>query len=220
MRRLEISKTLHSQQWARAAWQRCSAAANCHWLMCASGLESTRRLHNLKEEQHRARQSAHGGARPEHATGAPRLGLSGAVPDSLIYHVRTMSKDPAMSMSNASIPVFEIGLNALSAILDKAETMRQRRRSIPRCCSTRASSPICSRSPARCRARATWPRTAAHGSPASTRPGMRTTRRRSPSSKPRIAKTLAFVKTLDAKKIDKSADREITFPLGPNNRAT
>jgi len=27
-----------------------------------------------------------------------------------------------MSMSNASIPVFEIGLNALSAILDKAET--------------------------------------------------------------------------------------------------
>jgi len=26
-----------------------------------------------------------------------------------------------MSMSNASIPVFEIGLNALSAILDKAE---------------------------------------------------------------------------------------------------
>src|SRR5262245_8029974 len=31
-------------------------------------------------------------------------------------------KDPAMSMYNASIPIFEIGLNALSAILDKAET--------------------------------------------------------------------------------------------------
>ena len=31
------------------------------------------------------------------------------------------SEDPAMSMSDASIPVFEIGLNALSAILDKAE---------------------------------------------------------------------------------------------------
>ena len=31
------------------------------------------------------------------------------------------SEGPAMSMSNASIPVFEIGLKALSGILDKAE---------------------------------------------------------------------------------------------------
>jgi hypothetical protein len=36
--------------------------------------------------------------------------------------------------------------------------------------------------------------------------------------KARIAKTVAYVKTLDAKKIDASADREITFPLGPNNK--
>jgi hypothetical protein len=33
--------------------------------------------------------------------------------------------------------------------------------------------------------------------------------------KERVAKTLAFLKTLDAKAIDASADREITFPLGP-----
>jgi hypothetical protein len=31
-----------------------------------------------------------------------------------------------------------------------------------------------------------------------------------------IAKTVAFVKTLDARTIDASADGEITFPLGPN----
>ena len=36
--------------------------------------------------------------------------------------------------------------------------------------------------------------------------------------KARIAKTLAYVKTLDAKAIDGSADREITFPLGPTNK--
>ncbi|MFZ0841031.1 MAG: DUF1993 domain-containing protein, partial [Xanthobacteraceae bacterium] len=36
--------------------------------------------------------------------------------------------------------------------------------------------------------------------------------------KARIAKTVAFLKTLDAKKIDASADREITFPLGPTNK--
>ena len=32
----------------------------------------------------------------------------------------------------------------------------------------------------------------------------------------RIAKTVAFLKTLDAEKT--AADREITFPLGPNNK--
>jgi uncharacterized protein len=36
--------------------------------------------------------------------------------------------------------------------------------------------------------------------------------------KARIAKTVAFVKTVDAKKIDASADQEITFPLGPTNK--
>ena len=33
----------------------------------------------------------------------------------------------------------------------------------------------------------------------------------------RIAETVAFVKTLDAERIDTAADREITFPLGTNN---
>ncbi len=33
--------------------------------------------------------------------------------------------------------------------------------------------------------------------------------------KERIAKTVAYLKTLDRGKIDASADREITFPLGP-----
>jgi hypothetical protein len=34
--------------------------------------------------------------------------------------------------------------------------------------------------------------------------------------KERITKTVAFLKTLDAKAIDASSDREITFPLGAN----
>jgi len=34
--------------------------------------------------------------------------------------------------------------------------------------------------------------------------------------KERIAKTVAFLKSLDGKAIDASADRDITFPLGPN----
>ncbi len=36
--------------------------------------------------------------------------------------------------------------------------------------------------------------------------------------KARLAKTVAFLKTLDATKIDAATDREITFPLGPTNK--
>jgi hypothetical protein len=36
--------------------------------------------------------------------------------------------------------------------------------------------------------------------------------------KARLAKTVAYLKTLDPKQIDASADREITFPLGPTNK--
>jgi hypothetical protein len=37
--------------------------------------------------------------------------------------------------------------------------------------------------------------------------------------KARLAKTIAYLKTLDTKQIDASADREITFPLGGTDRA-
>jgi hypothetical protein len=36
--------------------------------------------------------------------------------------------------------------------------------------------------------------------------------------KARLAKTVAYLKTLDAKAIDGSANREITFPLGPQHK--
>ncbi|MGZ3312170.1 MAG: DUF1993 family protein, partial [Xanthobacteraceae bacterium] len=34
----------------------------------------------------------------------------------------------------------------------------------------------------------------------------------------RLANTVAFIKTLDTKKVDAAADRQITFPLGPTNK--
>ena len=39
-----------------------------------------------------------------------------------------------------------------------------------------------------------------------------------PELKERIAKTVAFLKTLDKSKIDASAEREIVFPLGPEKK--
>jgi uncharacterized protein len=36
--------------------------------------------------------------------------------------------------------------------------------------------------------------------------------------KARIAKAIAFIKSVDPKQIDAAGDREITFPLGPTNK--
>ena len=38
--------------------------------------------------------------------------------------------------------------------------------------------------------------------------------------KARVAKTVAYLKSLDKAKIDAAADREITFPLGPVNKGS
>jgi uncharacterized protein len=121
-----------------------------------------------------------------------------------------------MSMSNASIPVFEIGLNALSALLDKAEAHVEAKRIDPTAllnarlfpdmfAFTRQVQSACDQAKNGCaRLAGVDP------------PRYEDNEKTIAELKARIAKTVAFVKTLDAKRIDESADREITFPLGPN----
>jgi hypothetical protein len=121
-----------------------------------------------------------------------------------------------MSMSNASIPAFEIGLNALSAILDKAETYA----------AARSIDPIALLSARLFPDMFTFTRQVQSACDQAKNGGARLAGVDPPryednektiaELKARIAKTIAFLKTLDAKKIDESADREITFPLGPN----
>ena len=121
-----------------------------------------------------------------------------------------------MSMSNASIPAFEIGLSALGAST-KPKPMPKRRGSIPRC--QRAPLPRHVR---------VYPSGAERLRPGQERRGARLASVEPPryednektiaELRTRIAKTVAFVKTLDAERIDTAADREITFPLGPNNK--
>jgi uncharacterized protein len=123
-----------------------------------------------------------------------------------------------MSMSTASIPVFEIGLNALSAILNKAEAYAEAKKIDPTVLPdtrlfpdmfafTRQVQSACDQAK-NCAARL------AGVEP----PKYEDSEKTFTELKARIAKTVAYVKTLDAKKIDASADREITFPLGPNNK--
>lgn len=123
-----------------------------------------------------------------------------------------------MSMSRAAIPSFEIGLTALAAILDKAQSYAEARRfdaavlletrlfpdMFPLARQVQIACDLANNGGARL-AGVEPPR---HEDKEKTIAELKT----------RIASTVAFVKALDRAKIDGAADREITFPLGPENK--
>jgi hypothetical protein len=114
--------------------------------------------------------------------------------------------------------VLEIGLNALSAILEKAEAHAESRKIDPTVllnarlfpdmfAFTRQVQVVCDQ--------------AKNGSSRLAQvepPKFEDNEKTFPELKARVAKTLAHLKTLDAAKIDASADREIVFPLGPTKK--
>ncbi len=122
------------------------------------------------------------------------------------------------SMSQASLPVFEIGLNSLSAILGKtiayaaakkidASVLLQSRLS-PDMFALSRQVQIATDQAKNGSARLAGVEAPRHEDNETTIDQL----------KARIAKTVAYLKTLDPKQIDASADREITFPLGPTNK--
>ena len=121
-----------------------------------------------------------------------------------------------MSMSTASIPVFEIGLNALSALLDKAEAYAEAKSIDPTVLLSARLFPnmfaLTRQVQSACDAAKNGGARLAGIDPPSYEDNEKTIA----ELKARIAKTVAFVKSLDTKNIDESADREITFPLGPS----
>ena len=124
----------------------------------------------------------------------------------------------SFSMSQASLPVFEIGLNALSAVLEKADAYTKARKFDS---ATLLTSRLAPDMFALTRQVQVATDQAKNGS--SRLAGVEPPRYEDNETtieqlRARIAKTVAYLKTLDPKKIDGSADREITFPLGPNNK--
>jgi hypothetical protein len=118
-------------------------------------------------------------------------------------------------MSQASLPVFEIGLYALIAVLDKAAAHATTKkvdpsvmlgwRLVPDMFSlTRQVQVACDQ------AKNGGARLAG-----AEPPKFEDNETSIDQLKERLAKTVAYIKTLDTKAIDASADREITFPLGP-----
>jgi uncharacterized protein len=123
----------------------------------------------------------------------------------------------SFSMSQASLPVFEISLNALSAVLEKAHAHAAAKkidssvllnsRLYPDMFALVSQVQIATDQAKNGSARLAGVEAPRYEDNETTMDQLQA----------RIAKTVAYLKTLDPRRIDASADREITFPLGPKN---
>jgi uncharacterized protein len=123
-----------------------------------------------------------------------------------------------MSISRASIPVFEVGLNALSTLLDKASAYAEAKRIDPVVLLNTRLFPDMFSFARQVQSACDQAKNGGARLAGIDPPRYEDNEKTIAELKERIAKTLAFVKTLDTRKIDESADREITFPLGPTNK--
>ena len=126
----------------------------------------------------------------------------------------------AYSMSRASLPAFEFALNALSNVLDKgaafadakkidASVLLNTRLAPDMFALTRQVQIACDL------AKNGMARLAGVDAPK-----FEDNETTIGQLKDRLAKTVSFLKTLDAAKIDASSERDVVFPMGPAKRAT
>jgi hypothetical protein len=120
-----------------------------------------------------------------------------------------------MSMFKASIPVFEIGLNVLSALLDKAEAFAEAKRIDPAVLLSVSLFPGMLAFSRQIQRACDQAKNAGARLAGIDPPSYEDSEKTIADLKSRIAKTVALLKTFDTMKIDESADREIVFPLGP-----
>jgi len=123
----------------------------------------------------------------------------------------------SFSMSQASLPVFEIGLNVLSAVLDKAAAYAAAKKIDPSVLLNSRLSPDMFALVRQVQVAADQAKNGSARLAGVEAPRYEDTETTVDQLKARLAKTVAYLKTLDPKQIDASADRQITFPLGPNN---
>lgn len=119
------------------------------------------------------------------------------------------------TMSKASIPVFETVLNALSAVLDKAEAYAGAKKFEPAVLLGMRLAPDMFTLTRQVQVATDQAKNGTARLAGVEPPKFEDTESTIAQLKERIAKTIAFLKTLDTKAIDASADRDITFPLGP-----
>ena len=119
------------------------------------------------------------------------------------------------SMSQTALPTFEIGLNALSGVLDKAVSFAAAKKVDAAVLLGYRLAPDMFALARQVQVACDQAKNGAARLAGTEAPKFEDTETTLVQLKERIAKTVAYLKTLDAKAIDASADREITFPLGP-----
>lgn len=122
------------------------------------------------------------------------------------------------TMSQACLPALEIGLNALSAVLGKAEAFAKAKKIDPSVLLNTRLAPDMFPLVQQVQVATDLARNGASRLAGVEPPRFEDNETTIDQLKARIAKTVAHLKTLDPNKIDESGDREITFPLGPTNR--
>src|SRR6476620_1295457 len=115
----------------------------------------------------------------------------------------------AFSMSQASLPALEIGLNALSAILDKAEAFAAARKIDPAILLDTRLAPYMFPLVRQVQVATDLAKNGAARLAGVEPPRYEDKEATIAELKARLAKTVAFIKTLDAKRVDAAADRQI-----------
>jgi len=117
-------------------------------------------------------------------------------------------------MSQAVLPVFEIGLNALIVVLDKAAAHATAKKIDPSVVLGWRLAPDMFALTRQVQVTSDQAKNGAARLAGIEPPKFEDNETSIDQLKERLTKTVAFLKTLDSKAIDASADREITFPLG------
>jgi hypothetical protein len=122
------------------------------------------------------------------------------------------------TMSQASLPALELTLNALSGVLDKAEAHAVAKKIEPSVLLNSRLSPDMFALTRQVQIATDLAKNGASRLAGVEPPRYEDNEATIGELKARLAKTVAYLKTLDRKQIDASADRQLTFPLGPNNK--
>ena len=124
----------------------------------------------------------------------------------------------SFTMSQASLPALQIGLNALSDVLDKAAAFAAAKKIDPAVLLNSRLAPDMFALTRQVQIATDLAKNGAARLAGVEPPRFEDNETTIEQLKDRLAKTVAFIKTLDSKQIDGAADRQLTFPLGPTNQ--
>ncbi len=119
------------------------------------------------------------------------------------------------SMSQTAVPVCEIGLNALIAVLDKGAAQAAAKKIDPSVLLAWRLAPDMYALTRQMQIATDQAKNGLSRLAGVEAPKYEDNESTVETLKERLARTVAYIKTLDAKAIDASADRTITFPIGP-----